>query len=62
MCNYVPFVCFIRSLATHRGHVKKIKFGPGKGNQKLAALYADGIDIWDLQKVIRIIIIRAVFK
>lgn len=39
-----------RGLATHRGHIKKIKFGPGRGNQKLAALYADGIDIWDLQK------------
>lgn len=39
-----------RALVTHRGHIKKIKFGPGKGNQKLAALYADGIDIWDLQK------------
>ena len=41
----------IRGLATHRGHIKKIKFGPGRGNTKLGALYADGIDIWDLQKV-----------
>ncbi|CAH3181969.1 unnamed protein product [Porites lobata] len=39
-----------RSMVTHRGHIKKIKFGPGRGNNKLAALYSDGIDIWDLQK------------
>lgn len=39
-----------RGIPTHRGHIKKIKFGPGRGNHKLAALYADGIDIWDLQK------------
>ena len=38
-------------MVTHRGHIKKIKFGPGRGNNKLAALYGDGIDIWDLQKV-----------
>ena len=38
-------------MVTHRGHIKKIKFGPGRGNNKLAALYSDGIDIWDLQKV-----------
>ena len=49
----VPVLCNItcRSLATHRGHIKKIKFGPGRGNNKLAALFSDGIDIWDLQKV-----------
>ena len=41
----------IRSIATHRGHIKKIKFGPGRGNFKLAVLFSDGIDIWDLQKV-----------
>ena len=44
-------VLYFRSMVTHRGHTKKIKFGPGRGNNKLAALYNDGIDIWDLQKV-----------
>lgn len=38
-----------RSIATHRGHIKKIKFGPGRGNNKLAVLFSDGVDIWDLQ-------------
>lgn len=44
------FFCY-RSVATHRGHIKKIKFGPGRGNNKLAVLFSDGIDIWDIQKV-----------
>lgn len=39
-----------RSIATHRGHIKKIKFAPGRGNFKLGVLFSDGVDIWDLQK------------
>lgn len=44
-------LCYYRNIATHRGHIKKIKFGPGRGNNKLAVLFSDGMDIWDLQKV-----------
>ena len=48
---YFYYFHITRSIATHRGHIKKIKFGPGRGNFKLAVLFSDGIDIWDLQKV-----------
>lgn len=40
-----------RGVTTHRGPIKKIKFGPGRGNFKLAVLHNDGIDIWDLSKL-----------
>ncbi|KAF2975066.1 hypothetical protein EK904_004121 [Melospiza melodia maxima] len=36
-----------RGIPTHRSWVKKIRFAPGKGNQKLLAMYNDGVEIWD---------------
>ncbi|XP_077544375.1 WD repeat-containing protein 11-like isoform X1 [Haemaphysalis longicornis] len=41
----------LRALHTQRGQVKRLKFGPGKGNMKILALFADGINIWDAQDV-----------
>ncbi|CAG2173654.1 unnamed protein product, partial [Oppiella nova] len=32
---------------THRGPIKKIRFGPGRGNMKFLMQYNDGVDIWD---------------
>ncbi|MEQ2290701.1 WD repeat-containing protein 11, partial [Ameca splendens] len=40
-----------RGIPTHRGWVKKIRFAPGKGNQKLLVMYADGADVWDTKEV-----------
>ena len=40
-----------RPVPTHRGWVKKVKFAPGRGNQKLLVLYNDGLDIWDAKDV-----------
>ena len=34
---------------THRGAIKKIRFGPGRGNMKFLILYNDGVDIWDIK-------------
>uniref|UniRef100_A0A131Z532 WD repeat-containing protein 11 n=1 Tax=Rhipicephalus appendiculatus TaxID=34631 RepID=A0A131Z532_RHIAP len=41
----------LRALPTQRGHVKKLKFAPGKGNMKILALFSDGISAWDAQDV-----------
>lgn len=38
-----------RVLPTQRGSVRRLKFGPGKGNTKMVALFSDGLDIWDAQ-------------
>ncbi|XP_061491804.1 WD repeat-containing protein 11 isoform X2 [Rhineura floridana] len=40
-----------RGIPTHRGWVKKIRFAPGKGNQKLIAMYNDGAEVWDTKEV-----------
>uniref|UniRef100_A0A4W4H9W4 WD repeat-containing protein 11 n=1 Tax=Electrophorus electricus TaxID=8005 RepID=A0A4W4H9W4_ELEEL len=40
-----------RGFPTHRGWVKKIRFAPGKGNQKLLVMYTDGVDVWDTKEV-----------
>ncbi|KAL3863810.1 hypothetical protein ACJMK2_005541 [Sinanodonta woodiana] len=37
-----------RTITTHRGWIKKIRFGPGRGNLKFAVLYNDGVDVWDI--------------
>lgn len=42
---------FIRGISTHRGWIKKIRFGPGKGNMKILVLYNDGVDVWDVKDV-----------
>uniref|UniRef100_A0A8D0HKC0 WD repeat-containing protein 11 n=1 Tax=Sphenodon punctatus TaxID=8508 RepID=A0A8D0HKC0_SPHPU len=40
-----------RGIPTHRSWVRKIRFAPGKGNQKLIALYNDGAEVWDTKEV-----------
>uniref|UniRef100_A0A8C5SRR2 WD repeat-containing protein 11 n=1 Tax=Laticauda laticaudata TaxID=8630 RepID=A0A8C5SRR2_LATLA len=40
-----------RGIPTHRGWVRKIRFAPGKGNQKLIAIYNDGAEVWDTKEV-----------
>nr|XP_060624526.1 WD repeat-containing protein 11 isoform X1 [Anolis sagrei ordinatus] len=40
-----------RGIPTHRGWVRKIRFAPGKGNQKLIAMYNDGAEVWDTKEV-----------
>ncbi|GFY16613.1 WD repeat-containing protein 11 [Trichonephila clavipes] len=40
-----------KGIATHRGWIKKIRFGPGKGNMKILVLYNDGVDVWDVKDV-----------
>ncbi|XP_069045129.1 WD repeat-containing protein 11 isoform X2 [Lepisosteus oculatus] len=40
-----------RGIPTHRGWVKKIRFAPGKGNQKLLVMYNDGAEVWDTKEV-----------
>ena len=42
-----------RNQSTHRGAIKKMKFAPGRGNVKLMLQLSDGVEIWDLGKVIR---------
>ncbi|KAI9533694.1 WD repeat-containing protein 11 [Dissostichus eleginoides] len=39
-----------RGIPTHRGWVKKIRFAPGKGNQKLLVMYTDGAEVWDTKE------------
>lgn len=41
----------LRGIPTHRGWVKKIRFAPGKGNQKLLVMYTDGAEVWDTKEV-----------
>ncbi|GFS29359.1 WD repeat-containing protein 11 [Nephila pilipes] len=40
-----------KGISTHRGWIKKIRFGPGKGNMKILVLYNDGVDVWDVKDV-----------
>ncbi|XP_061914606.1 WD repeat-containing protein 11 [Entelurus aequoreus] len=40
-----------RGIPTHRAWVKKIRFAPGKGNQKLLVMYTDGVEVWDTKEV-----------
>ncbi|GAB5578839.1 WD repeat-containing protein 11 [Prionailurus iriomotensis] len=40
-----------RGIPTHRSWVRKIRFAPGKGNQKLIAMYSDGAEVWDTKEV-----------
>lgn len=44
-------VAAFRGIPTHRGWVKKIRFAPGKGNQKLLVMYTDGAEVWDTKEV-----------
>lgn len=46
-------MCYVlfRGVPTHRGWVKKIRFAPGKGNQKLLVMYTDGAEVWDTKEV-----------
>ncbi|XP_069468053.1 WD repeat-containing protein 11 [Ambystoma mexicanum] len=39
-----------RGIPTHRSWVKKIRFAPGKGNQKLIVMYNDGAEVWDTKE------------
>lgn len=32
--------------------MRKIRFAPGKGNQKLIAMYNDGAEVWDTKEVL----------
>lgn len=40
-----------RGIPTHRGWVKKIRFGPGKGNMKLLMMFNDGVEVWDTKEI-----------
>ncbi|KAG8183940.1 hypothetical protein JTE90_006865 [Oedothorax gibbosus] len=40
-----------KGISTHRGWIKKIRFGPGKGNMKILVLYNDGVDVFDVKDV-----------
>ncbi|KAM8924117.1 WD repeat-containing protein 11 [Pelodytes ibericus] len=40
-----------RAIPTHRNWVRKIRFAPGKGNQKLIVLYTDGAEVWDTKEI-----------
>ncbi|KAM9325042.1 WD repeat-containing protein 11 [Gastrophryne carolinensis] len=40
-----------RGVPTHRSWVRKIRFAPGKGNQKLIVLYNDGAEVWDTKEI-----------
>lgn len=44
-------VIYFRGISTHRGWIKKIRFGPGKGNMKILVLYNDGVDVFDVKDV-----------
>lgn len=39
-----------KSEPSHRSWIKKIRFGPGRGNMKFLILYNDGVDIWDVKE------------
>ena len=41
-----------RSVPTHRGWIRKLKFAPGRGNMKLIILFSDGVEVWDAKEVI----------
>lgn len=38
-----------KSISTDRGTIRKIRFGPGRGNLRCLILYNDGVDIFDLK-------------
>ncbi|XP_029466396.1 WD repeat-containing protein 11 isoform X4 [Rhinatrema bivittatum] len=40
-----------RGIPTHRSWIRKIRFAPGKGNQKLITMYNDGAEVWDTKEV-----------
>ncbi|XP_037759291.1 WD repeat-containing protein 11 isoform X3 [Chelonia mydas] len=40
-----------RGIPTHRSWVRKIRFAPGKGNQKVITMYTDGAEVWDTKEV-----------
>ncbi|XP_068114117.1 WD repeat-containing protein 11 [Hyperolius riggenbachi] len=40
-----------RGVPTHRNWVRKSRFAPGKGNQKLIVLYNDGAEVWDTKEI-----------
>ncbi|KAM9133288.1 WD repeat-containing protein 11 isoform 1-T1 [Pangshura tecta] len=40
-----------RGIPTHRSWVRKIRFAPGKGNQKVITMYNDGAEVWDTKEV-----------
>ena len=42
-----------RSFNTKRGHIRKVRFAPGKGNFRAFVLFNDGVDIWDVKDVSR---------
>lgn len=42
---------FYRTVQTHKGWIKKIRFGPGKGNLSVVVLYDDGCEVWDADAV-----------
>lgn len=47
--NLWDIKCKISSrIPTHRGWIKKIQFGPGRGNMKILLLYNDGVDLWNV--------------
>ncbi|EMP31677.1 WD repeat-containing protein 11 [Chelonia mydas] len=39
-----------RGIPTHRSWVRKIRFAPGKGNQKVITMYTDGAEVWDTKE------------
>ena len=45
------FADVYRTVPTHRGWVRKLKYAPGRGNTKLLVLYNDGADVWDTKEV-----------
>ncbi|XP_074856629.1 WD repeat-containing protein 11 isoform X1 [Carettochelys insculpta] len=40
-----------RGIPTHRSWVRKIRFAPGKGNQKVITMYNDGAEVWDVKEL-----------
>ncbi|XP_074856631.1 WD repeat-containing protein 11 isoform X3 [Carettochelys insculpta] len=41
-----------RGIPTHRSWVRKIRFAPGKGNQKVITMYNDGAEVWDVKEMV----------
>ncbi|XP_069609757.1 WD repeat-containing protein 11 isoform X3 [Ranitomeya imitator] len=44
-----------RAIPTRRNGVWKIRFAPGKGNQKLMVLYNDGAEVWDTKEQLQMV-------
>lgn len=36
-----------KTVPTHRGWIRKVQFGPGKGNLQVGVLFEDGLEVWD---------------